>query len=79
MDKVLMKCGHLSNATLNGKPYCIICECSEVAEEKPSLEGRKARCWSCGRIEDSSYNLPFFTHRPNSIYDSFYDGCNGWD
>lgn len=79
----LMKCGHTANGTLNTKdgkkPYCVICDCKEPAEEKPTLTERKAACWCCGRLEKSSYELPFFKHNPDYKYDEFYCGCDGWD
>ena len=36
MNMPYMKCGHVANATCNGKPCCIICDCFEVATEKPN-------------------------------------------
>lgn len=79
-EKVLMKCGHTANGTtMDGKPYCVICNCKEVREDKPSLEGRKAKCGWCERMVDSNYNLPFFEYKPNEEYDEYYCGCNGWD
>lgn len=47
--ETLMKCGHVAMAhDIKGNPYCIICDCKEVAEELPSLEGRMATCSYCG-------------------------------
>lgn len=77
--KVTMKCGHTANAERNGKPYCVICGCDEVQEEKPNLDGRKAKCSWCGKITDSSTTLAFFRHKPESEYDEYYCGCYGWD
>lgn len=78
-----MKCGHRANAEtiINDKkqPYCIICNCSEIADKKPDLTGRKAKCSYCRNIIDSSFDLPFFKYRENKDTDSFYDGCMGWD
>jgi len=84
MKDILMKCGHVANAIdENGNPCCAIClpkkEAMEIKEENPSLEGRKAKCSDCGNIVDSSYDLSFFEYKPNEEYDSFYDGCCGWD
>lgn len=64
MNKPMMRCGHVANATSNGKPVCVICYgiaagADEVAEQQLNLEGRKAKC-SCGRTVDSSTSLPFF-------------------
>lgn len=62
--ETLMKCGHVAMAhDIKGNPYCIICDCKEVAEELPSLEGRMATCSYCGHEEKSSYDLPFFEYR----------------
>ena len=59
--ETLMKCGHVAMAQdIKGNPYCIICDCKEVAEELPSLEGRMATCSYCGHERKSSYDLPFF-------------------
>lgn len=51
MSDILMKCGHTSNAvnSKTQKPVCIICMCEEVAEVKPDLTGRKARCCYYGK------------------------------
>lgn len=82
---VLMKCGHTANGKdKDGNPVCVICYmidpgATQVAEEKPSLEGRKSQCPTCKSITDSSYDLPFFEYRPDKEYDVHYDGCNGWD
>lgn len=80
---ILMKCGHSANAKQVLKdgtriPCCAICTCSEIAENKPDLSGRKARC-SCRRETDSKYSLPFFEHKPGNLYDVYYCGCQGWD
>lgn len=85
MDSPLMKCGHTANAVSNGKPCCAICfgideGATEIADTVPDLTGRKAKCfYGCGKIADSSYSLPFFEYKPNSEYDSYYCGCEGWD
>ncbi len=79
MNKFFMKCGHTANSTCNDKPYCVICDCAEVSENTPSLAGRKARCWCCDKLVDSNFNLPFFEHRPDREYDSYYCGCGGWE
>lgn len=80
----MMKCGHAANATSkrDGEvdlPCCAICVCFVVAEKQPDLTGRQARC-SCFRKEPSDpQKLAFFEHRPESEFDSYYCGCNGWD
>lgn len=78
-EEIMMKCGHASNSTHNGKPFCCICECDEIEEKQIDLKGRKARCSSCGKEVDSNSNLEFFCHNENSDHDSFYCGCGGWD
>jgi len=78
----LMKCGHTSYATCNGKPACVICDCTEIEREvydTEGLEGRKAKCSLCGQIVDSNWGLAFFEYRPDREYDSYYNGCRGWD
>lgn len=75
-----MKCGHTANAeTSDGKPYCIICDCGELAEQKPKLTNRRAKCAFCGKTVDSEYDLPFFQACPDKEYDEYYCGCGGWD
>ena len=100
-----MKCGCVAYAVNgNGNPACVIHMCEEVAESKPDLTGRKARCSyygkevyhcetyypkmlttdsrgkkHCGSLVDSSYSLPFFSHKPTSKEDVFYCGCMSWD
>lgn len=78
--ETLMKCGHIAMAQdIKGNPYCIICDCAEVANEKPCLEGRMAKCSYCGHEEKSSYDLPFFEYREGKEKDEYYCGCKGWD
>lgn len=77
-----MKCGHVSNAkTENGDPCCAICigftNDAEIVVEKPSLEGRTAKCFYCSSKTDSAYTLPFFGM--GEKIDSYYCGCFGWD
>ena len=79
-NKPLMKCGHIANAETNdGKPYCVICDCFEIAETELNFVGRKAKCYWCGKITESNETLPFFESKPNEDYDSYYCGCGGWD
>ena len=85
MGDILMKCGHSAQGINSGtgKPVCLICMCEEVAESKPDLTGRKARCsyygTNCKGEVTSRYNLAFFKHKPNSEFDEYYCGCFGWD
>ena len=82
-----MKCGHTAQGHRimkdgTKKPVCVICMCEEIAEIKPDLTGRKARCSyygsKCHSEVDSSYHLAFFEHKPNCEYDKYYCGCWGW-
>ena len=77
----IMECGHIENAkTLDNKPFCAICSCDVVAKEinDTNKTQKFAKC-HCGKIKESSPYLPFFKEQPNSKYDSFYCGCDGWD
>ena len=82
-DKPMMRCGHAANALENGKPVCAICagihDGYNQIGNTPNLAGRQARCAYCKRTVPSKTSLAFFEHRPDMEYDSFYDGCFGWD
>jgi len=79
----LMKCGHVAQGTaiVGGEhiPVCVICDCIDVAEYTPDLEGRKAKCHYCGAVVESNLQLPFFGYCPDHEYDDYYCGCYGWD
>lgn len=82
MGNVLMKCGHIAQGIDKdtGKPYCVICNCSEIADKDiVNLEGRTAKCDFCGYEKPSSFNLPFFEYTPDKPHDSYFCGCIGWD
>ena len=80
MKKYLMKCGHVANSeTTDGKPFCVVCGCYDLADNQPILRNRKAKCYWCEKEVESSFNLPFFKFRPEQEYDSYYCGCGGWD
>ena len=88
MNRFLMKCGHVSNGLdKDDKPVCVICAgirpgYNEVLTEVDGtygLEGRQAKCPYCGKLTQSSWDLPFFKHKPDKEFDEFYDGCFGWD
>lgn len=87
MKKYLMKCGHIAQAKTNlGEPCCVLCVNDKNAfviekevDSKEEIEGRRAKCSYCGHLTKSSYNLPFFEHRPEREFDSFYCGCGGGD
>ena len=81
---VLMKCGHTSNALKIGAggekiPCCVICGCTEISDKQVDLVGRQAKCAECGSVTKSNLSLSFFKYNSNSEYDSYYDGCHGWD
>ena len=81
---VFMKCGHTAQGQFDdGSPVCAICLCEEVADVKPILDGRRARCsyfgLKCHSESQSKDTLPFFKFQPSSEYDTYYCGCYGWD
>lgn len=80
-----MKCGCIAQGEVvrhpnypKGTPSCVIHDCHELADTKPNLAGRKARCY-CYKVVDSSYDLPFFHIRNDHEYDEFYCGHDGWN
>lgn len=82
--KFLMKCGHVPNATANGKPVCAICigktlDAEIIDDNTPDLKGRTAQCRYCNKKRESDLLLPFFSYEPDKKYDSYYCGCFGWD
>jgi hypothetical protein len=87
MAKYLMGCGHVSNATKDSKPICIICRDIHDGAEKvicecignTELEGRKAKCFYGDTIVDSRWDLAFFEYRPAHSFDGYYCGCYKWD
>lgn len=88
-----MKCGHSAQARdSKGRPACAICigthpGATVVEGSPPSLEGRFATCSysrrrdgkPCTSRRPSSFDLPFFEHRPRNDTDEYYCGCWGWD
>ena len=58
-------------------------EDQEMTHEKmkgtEGLEGRKAKCPECGKVESSHWGLPFFQYRPEEEFDQYYCGCRGWE
>lgn len=60
----LMKCGHTAMA-IDGKGNlcCVICDCYEIENNLPNLEGRLAKCDCCGNTRKSSLGLAFFEYR----------------
>lgn len=80
--EIMMKCGHAANGYSvkdNVRiPACAICACLEIDENPASIENRMAKC-TCGKTVKSERNLPFFAHKPESKYDSYYCGCYGWN
>lgn len=85
-----MKCGHIAQGTNynTGKPVCVLCVGiipgadivhEEIVDNKLGLEERKTKCSYCKNERDSSWDVPFFEHRPNMEKDEYYCGCRGWD
>jgi hypothetical protein len=86
--KPIMKCGHTANATttIDNETIhcCVICagmtkENIILQDKQPDLKNRKAKCDYCKKTAKSNANLPFFEHKPEQKYDSYYCGCFGWD
>lgn len=78
-DSIMMKCGHTANAVNSkGEPCCVICDCTEIQQNKPKIKHRKAKCIYCGRMLKSEWDLAFFKHT-DTQYDEYYCGCQGWD
>jgi len=90
MSKVMMKCGHASNAVLvrpDGTEAltCAVCigtnpDAEIVDTAAADLTGRMARCDECGKNEmPSAMKLRWFRHRPDRQTDEYYCGCRGWN
>jgi len=77
---MMMACGHAANGKdmETRKPVCVICQCDTITVE-PDLRGRRAKCMVCSETRESNMKLPFFEYKSNQDYDSFYDGCRGFD
>src|SRR5437016_4205034 len=83
----MMECGHAANAITkkDGKdiPCCAICIEMRPSATKvvptPDLTGRQAKCPYCNTLVASSVELPFFEYRKTKQFDSYYDGCRGWN
>ena len=67
-DYTMMKCGHIANGTIMGKPICAICMETEQAP-LPDLTGRQARCPDCMKSVASDYSLPYFKYRGPGSFD----------
>lgn len=70
-EQILMKCGCLASGVLSMRagarvdppiPWCVVHACDEIAQSRPDLTGRRARCY-CGKTQPSSFDLAFFEHR----------------
>lgn len=68
----MMACGHVENAVEHladgtTRPACAICAGidprAKQVVERPSLEGRQARCGSCKTTTPSDWELAFFEFR----------------
>lgn len=69
--KTLMRCGHVVNATLYGKSYCIRCNCFDTED----MSRRKAECRFCGKTTQSDVNLPFFKVGKNGVDEYCCEDC----
>lgn len=84
-EKPMMECGHVANAidARTGEPCCVICNEFRTKIVSNNFSERKAICMGCkhgkANTVESSMDLPFFQHRPDEEYDSYYCGCWGWD
>lgn len=67
----MMACGHRAQSLgkkggepeSRRRPACVICDCFEVDDTAPSLDGRIAKCASCGGNErPSADDLAFFEY-----------------
>lgn len=67
-EPIVMKCGCTSQSVITAIkgvkldkpiPSCFIHECTEIADIKPDLTGRMARC-GCGKKVPSSWSEAFF-------------------
>lgn len=77
MSTILMKCGHTAQGYMGGDlPVCVICwpspDSLAPAEKQPLLEGRQAKCASCGHTAQSSYSLAFFKYRGEGSHDALH-------
>ncbi len=76
--KVLMACGHASNATVSGAPACVLCKTTKLSNKTPDLSKRKTLCLDCKLIVPSSLELPFFKYCKGMKYDEYHCGCAKW-
>lgn len=65
-----MKCGCVAQGKLTAvkgvrletpRPMCLTHDCDEVADSRPDLAGRQARC-GCKKTVPSSFSLAFFEY-----------------
>lgn len=86
-EKPMMRCGHAANAIQHQDggdvDACAICFCTEVAQEKPDLTGRFAKCaYQSGRPGTtvnhtpvpSSWGLAFFEFQGEGSHEAL-DMC----
>ena len=86
LELKVMACGHVSGALYTTEegakiPVCPVCIKinPKGAKEIVSLKGRAARCHVCKNWQPSTPTLFDFKYDATSEFDSFYDGCMGWD
>jgi hypothetical protein len=74
----VMKCGHVSNSTVDGKPHCVICNVSAQSSiSLDELKQRDALCIYCAKKVKSNHKLPFFKYEPYREHDLYYCLCRG--
>lgn len=79
-SKIVMRCGHVANhKDFKGNPICSLCygydHNAKIINEHVNLQGRQAKCSFCGKIKNSSLQLPFFQYTPFLSTDLYYCGC----
>ena len=86
MSDVLMKCGCTAHATCSRKdgvkldqpiPACVIHDCYDVADEKPDLAGRKARCTYMGSCRARRGINSYRPGKEKPDYGTFDDAGHG--
>jgi hypothetical protein len=87
--KYAMECGHVSNALHteeDGTQIQVCLQCFAIpfirkeAKTPANLKNRIARCTkSCGAMKPSSPDLSYFHYEKDKEFDSFYNGCEGWN
>ncbi len=79
LDRNLHNFGSLLKVVKKAVFDMIYLEVYNYAKNKADSLMKKCRCSNCGKIVESSVNLPFFCEYPNKEYNNYYCGCKGWD